>query len=674
MKKIDLHTHTLCTASDSQFVFSIDAIRGYVSNCKIDALAITNHNVFDLNQYQAITDSVSCLVLPGIEIDLEGGHILVISDPENVNDFTARCGQVSQKITSQNSFIGISDFKGIFPDLSRYLLIPHYDKKPSIANQHIKSLGDSIKAGEVSSPKKFIYCKKDSKSLIPVYFSDFRFGENVVDFPIRQTFVDIGDVTFSSLCYALSDRDKVFLTDQKGRGYFQATSDGLILSTGLNVIIGERSSGKSFTLDKLKENFERVKYIRQFSLVEKSDEKEFEKYNDLLHQKESLFVEDFLKEFKQAVDEVVGIDLKEDERCLESYITSLLQHAREYEKADAFSKAQLFSETEFPSESFENIKKLIDATILLLENTEYREIIRRFVSEENLKALAVELILKYQEAKENRLKKIWVNDLIVSIRGELKRRTAATPISDVDLYEIAMNRKKISKFKELVNVLKKEREIYRQEVQSYRIVALIKIFSGAGQMKKLSGRQLTFSNAFDFYSDPYDFLIKLKEIDGLASTEYYKYFCNIEYKILNRFDFEVSGGERSEFRLLQEISDAMQYDLLLVDEPESSFDNIFLNKEVNLLLKSIAQQMPVVIVTHNSTIGASIKPDFVVHTQRLVGPSGVKYLAYYGHPSDRILKTADGQELQNYQALLDCLEAGLDAYHERGKIYETLKN
>ncbi len=43
--------------------------------------------------------------------------------------------------------------------------------------------------------------------------------------------------------------------------------------------------------------------------------------------------------------------------------------------------------------------------------------------------------------------------------------------------------------------------------------------------------------------------------------------------------------------------------MLLIDEPESSFDNIFLKEDVNSLLKEFSQEMPVVIVTHNSTIG-----------------------------------------------------------------------
>lgn len=68
----------------------------------------------------------------------------------------------------------------------------------------------------------------------------------------------------------------------------------------------------------------------------------------------------------------------------------------------------------------------------------------------------------------------------------------------------------------------------------------------------------------------------------------------------------ISGGESAEFNLLQTIEDARNYDMLLIDEPESSFDNIFLKEDVNSLLKEFSQEMPIVIVTHNSTIGGSI--------------------------------------------------------------------
>ena len=80
----------------------------------------------------------------------------------------------------------------------------------------------------------------------------------------------------------------------------------------------------------------------------------------------------------------------------------------------------------------------------------------------------------------------------------------------------------------------------------------------------------------------------------------------------------VSGGERSEFNLIQAIRDARNYDMLLVDEPESSFDNVFLKENINIMLKEMSREMPVIIVTHNSTIGASIQPDYIIYTERTI--------------------------------------------------------
>ncbi|MEQ9716448.1 MAG: histidinol-phosphatase, partial [Candidatus Asgardarchaeum sp.] len=157
-------------------------------------------------------------------------------------------------------------------------------------------------------------------------------------------------------------------------------------------------------------------------------------------------------------------------------------------------------------------------------------------------------------------------------------------------------------------------------------------------------------------------------------TEYYKYYVSIEYKILNKYGYEVSGGERSEFNLLQEINDALQYDMLLIDEPESSFDNLFLKNDINELIKNISKTIPVVVVTHNSTVGASIKPDYVVYTKKIVLDNEVKYQIYSGYPSDKKLISLDGEAINNYNIMLNCLEAGEHAYKERGKSYEMLEN
>ena len=87
MKKIDFHIHTVPSVSDSLFNFNLDKLKEYVEKLNIDCIAITNHNLFNKAQFQEICRNLSIKVFPGIEIDLEGGHLLLISENEDIDDF-----------------------------------------------------------------------------------------------------------------------------------------------------------------------------------------------------------------------------------------------------------------------------------------------------------------------------------------------------------------------------------------------------------------------------------------------------------------------------------------------------------------------------------------------------------------------------------------------------------
>jgi hypothetical protein len=674
MKKIDFHIHTVPSDSDAEFEFCMERMKEYVQQRALDGIAITNHNLFDLTQFREIVKAVPIKVYPGIEINLEDGQLLLIGDGTELQDFAAKCRSIAEAIPTNSDSISISNLKKIFPDLTKYLLIPHYDKKPALGASALARLSDYITAGEVASPKKFIYCLKDANSLVPVYFSGLRISTTLSEFPPRQTYIAAGEVTFAAIRTCLRDRNKVSLSREDGRKFFDALSNGLRLSTGLNVVLGERSTGKSHTLDQISKTFPNVKYIKQFSLLERSAEADAKRFNELLSAGQSRFTQDYLKKLQVAVDDMGRVDLDANERSVEDYLNSLKKNAQECEKKDSFSKAQLFDETDFPEGGSGSLKTLINAVTALIENVEYRKIIDRHIHVESLKKLAVELMQKYTFETEANLKKRFLNDLLGSIRKSLQVRTASTPIKHVELYPVAIGRQKSRKFRELVKAVQIQREIFRKDIQGFQIVALRRPFSSAMELRALSQRKIKFSDAFAAYDDPYRYLASLRSIEGLEETDYFKYFARIEYRILNKDGCDVSGGERSEFQLLQTISDSQQFDMLLIDEPESSFDNLFLMNSVNGLIKEISKTVPVVIVTHNSTVGASIKPDYVIHTRKSSVAGTVAYELYSGFPSDKVLTGLDGKKIPNLEVMLNCLEAGQDAYTERGKGYEDLKD
>lgn len=90
MKAVDLHIHTVKSISDSQFTFSMESLIKYVDSMKLDIIGITNHNLFDIEQFNHICDRLDVKVLPGIEINFEGGHLLLLSENEELEDFSKK--------------------------------------------------------------------------------------------------------------------------------------------------------------------------------------------------------------------------------------------------------------------------------------------------------------------------------------------------------------------------------------------------------------------------------------------------------------------------------------------------------------------------------------------------------------------------------------------------------
>ena len=511
MKKIDLHMHTVPTISDAHFDFSLEKLEEYVKTAELDAIAITNHDVFDLAQFREIDKALDCIVFPGIEINLAKGHILLISENENLDEFQIKTQAVTEKIKVIGDFISVDELFHIFGDLNKYLLIPHYEKKPSISRQTVDQMGELISAGEVDSPKKFIRLAKDDTELTPVLFSDVRIREGMRKFPSKQTYIDCGNISLSSLKHSLRDRNKVALSRSDGNSLFQIFDDGQKLSTGLNVVIGARSSGKTETLTQISNDCDNVKYIQQFSLVQRDDVNYEKEFNDDVARKKSIFADKHLTPFKNVIDDVLNVDIRVNQRKVEDYLSTLLRSAEEAEKFDAFSKVALFNETQFEVAQDKGLGNLIGSVRQLIDNIEYREIIDKHIDVNNLKALALELIeLLWSKAYE-RKKRSFVNDIVRDVKSKLQLRTSATQVKDVDLYRVMIEHRKVLKFNQITQLLQTEKVIFQENIQGFKVVCKQRAFKGAGEILRVSGQRVGFSDAYSEYASPYKYLIALKE-------------------------------------------------------------------------------------------------------------------------------------------------------------------
>ena len=680
MKRCDLHIHTVPSLSDRAFTYDKEVLIDYATKTRLDVIAITNHNLFDFHQFVDIKNSLpNVVVLPGIEVDLEKGHILVIANNDDASlfDFNARCEEVKNQIHTKEDYISFDTFLRIFPDLNRYLLIPHYDKSPKLPQEIIDKLERNVVAGEVSSVKKFRYMAREGlENLSPLYFSDFRVEQGVAqsDYPVSHTYIDVDSVDVSTLKLSLMDKTKVSLTSENGTQLFQVFPDGQMLSTGLNIMYGKRSTGKTHTLNTIAKRYgDKVKYIKQFELLNtgKTDSDQFE--SDLKIRQERS-AENYLQEFSSSVSDMLETSsFADDEAKLQKYIDAVIQYAHQSDINDVYSKSLLFNESEINEQNNDEIKKIVDAVSVLLETQLYKPIVERYISIDSLKALLKELIETYRiGVMENNYYKE-VNNMIRMVKESLQLKSAAPRIPNIDLYQYFINKKKREIFAKVALAVKGERIISTEKAGQFTICVSSRPFTNATDLKTVLPRQISLVAPFSKYNDPIQYLEALKTA-GVESDRIYKLFAAIDYKILNSSGLPVSGGERSEFNFLQKIKDAILCDILLIDEPESSFDNIFLMKEVNKFIKEMSDIMPVVISTHNNTIGGSIKPDYILYTEKKIEADGPHFSIYSGYPGAKMLSDVHGNKIKNYEITLNSLEAGELAYSERRGIYETLKS
>lgn len=674
MKKIDFHIHTVKTAVDAYFEFDLEKLKEYVQIMAIDGIAITNHNQFDRSQYETICNSLEITVLPGIEINVGKGHAILITDKTDLDDFSEKCARVAEQVKVAEDFLDIEGLKTIFGNLSEYLIIPHYDKHQPVDQATLEQLGDNFYVGEVASAKKFMYAINNSNLPTPVLFSDAR-AKPDWEFKSRQTFVDVNEICVRDLKLCFTDKSKVSLSKQEGNALIQVTPGGINISTGLTVVLGGRSSGKSRTLDEIYTYNENVKYIRQFELIETEPDKEAEKFNDTIGKKRQDESDKHLRQFHGVVDEIKTISLANDEKRIEEYVDSLKKFASETERHDLYSKTVIFNEKEYEPADYQTLKELIVATEKLLQPGKYSGIVEAHVNRQDLVKLLHDLVINLRKESLQKRKQEWVNSVIRSTKRQLGTLSAVNPISDVNFLEIAKNRAKVARFETIVKELQKPRVLDRKTVRRFTIEETNVAIKGAQDLKSLSGKMTSFMEAFSKYVTPYEFLLELMKIEELDSNSYYRFFTKIEFRIINEFGVNISGGERAEFKLVQTIDDAIKYDMLLIDEPESSFDNLFLSNDVNSTIKDIAENIPVVVVTHNNTIGASIKPNYLLFTERTINDGSAEYRVYTGLSTDKNLKCiSESRTVKNADVTLKYLEAGKENYEERRRMYEMLED
>lgn len=683
--KIDFHVHTSSNQYlDQSFDFDEKAMIAYVHDNLFDAIAITNHNLFDKEQFFEIIKQLkdeNCSIFPGIEISLEGGHILVIGD--NTEVYIEKLEKISNyiRLNEKNDQykMSVEQFNELIKQEDDFLIIPHYLKKPKISDDILKKIKANIFVGEVQGPKKF-YSMKKEKRMTPVFFSDIRikkatekdfstFYLNVSDY----TYLKCDTCSFISIKNALKNIDATSLTDDFKGTLFEIMNGEAKASLGINVLLGKRSSGKTFTLDHVygQGNYHTL-YIRQFDIVKSCESEHFDSF--LLRDNDETVI-DFLREMNALFDYINQFSPFEIERELSDYLKSLMDSAEQHLE-DVFSKAPLFkngflNETENQAE---RIYKALD--ILLSAPEKYKERIFENIHKDTIKELYA-MFLK--EAKNifltNQLIKK-ANEISNLIGKKLENKSNVIRIKKIDFKRIFKYRYIKMKFDSLIGKIQRKQISKKIIFNKFVITIELKREKNKTRLKSnlnINRRGVNIDYLFD--EPPYFAFFDAKKDENIKNRfgeERYKLFFSIEKNVTTMAGFELSGGQKAEYVLLSKLDNYRSYDLILIDEMESSFDNPFLNNEIISQIRRMSEDAIIFISTHNNNLGVSLNPDFYIYHELQIDKGGQQiHKKFFGSPTSKELECKDGSSVELSEVLITTMEANDKAYKERKEKYEN---
>lgn len=689
MKRIDLHIHTVATPSDSKgFEFDPEVLKEYVSSAKLDAIAITNHNGFYRDNYDAVKDTLDIPVFPGAELNISTaaafGHVLVIADPDDIDELAEGMAIFAEECPDGKSHVSWERVTELFPSLKKWLVIPHYRKAKRIDSPTLAIIESmtGCDALEVSNAKKWLVESKNSTKSI-VTFSDCRPGlrmpgddpdDNARRYAYGYTYVQWDGISFQSLKKALVNPKNVSVF-QDNR-HFEILPEALPVSSRINVILGERSSGKTFTLKRILDAYDESDYlyIEQFEITNKAKKDVFD---EEVKAEDIRFFDSYFKPLQEAIDDYCDCDLGSMEDAVRAYCTAVVKFAES--PTDKYSDRPIYNADDFNLANDDALERndadLRKAARTLASNDVRHDVIEQYVDSAALLELEAKLRALMKDGYVMKWQKRECDRLIAEIKKELSKKSSRRPLPSSsplrDYFAFCYRERRLTK---LLDALSRTADLKSSEEYKYLKKRTRQSCCSSREARRGFGGQIPAgTNVAGLFSRDITSEQKLRIIREFDKTTQRR-VCHLLFSIHSRIVLNdgsgasLSGGQRAEYLLLHRIADSAGKDIVLIDEPESSFDNPFLNHEVISLLNDVARHSTIFLVTHNNTLGVSLLPDCIIYTEKT---KDGEYRIYSGELAATELTDTHGNKCSRAERLLFTMEAGRDAYLNRRNYYEV---
>lgn len=152
--KIDLHCHTKkCKQGDSpNRNIDPEGFKSAIEGANVDIVAITNHNIFDLKQFNRFGKALGKTerLWPGVELDVHGSrekshwHMLVITSPLKKEQFDSALKQLLGNTSPDKVLVNVKDVFDCFRDIGVIFISHAHDKNPHISLDDMREMESLI--------------------------------------------------------------------------------------------------------------------------------------------------------------------------------------------------------------------------------------------------------------------------------------------------------------------------------------------------------------------------------------------------------------------------------------------------------------------------------------------------------------------------------------------------
>jgi hypothetical protein len=703
--KIDLHCHTKAIKNGDGPGRNVtpELFKEKIENADIKIVAITNHNAFDLEQYNKLSNIVSgtCQVWPGVEIDvLEPGsnrwHLIVVVNPKEVEAFSTNVSVLFNGDDVDECTHTLDEIHTAFKERDA-IYIAHFYKDPAIPEKDSDKLyslvGESYRVFKETTNEKSMSIFANNRYNILV-------GSDVKDWNKyeRSSFSELKLPvdSFEQFCL-LAKRDanvvQTLLNKKESQNLIAHPAPNESLSiqiyADMNIIFGQKGTGKTEIIKSLYESMKANGYKCVLYVASERDG-EFKSLlgtSGLIPNVQKMGVNTCEDEFKTII---TWRDSNPTHFC--NYYNWKNTEGNNANKArmKITHASSLNPEINENEESHQIDNKNISAIFRDL----YKIDLKKYLNDIEIDQLNL-LIKKLK----NNIHQQWQKDLIDKYAVHLanftinkikqiadKNTNSVSKPSTTGLVGFANSRLFLLKaIKKILKNLSIEEINEKEKIGSLDEKGVILINTKFRMICPLS-RKDEFKIGITKLKKIKELLISLKvHIFDSDISKDIQDLCNIldEENITsiipfigrskqvidqNGNQYTPSNGEKGMLLLQKTIME--DADAYFLDEPELGMGNSYIDSSIRPILIDLSKQHKyVTVATHNANIGVRTLPYMSIYRTH---SNGI-YTTYIGNPfSNKLVDINDENIILNWaEESLKSLEGSKDAFYERKDIYES---